>query len=207
MTQQINLLDRARMPVREWCSGKLLLSVGAMLVLGCGSFAGYETYALKALLAAGSGASAEPDLAAPHPLDGTLAELRDGVAANERLLRAVGSFTDLPQDNAARLRTLIAAMPARLWLAEVEFGVERGLRIAGGATSAQSLAAFAGRLGAEPAFRGLPLHVFALEPRKSEEAASDADADAPSTTSVAPVAHFGFVLSSVDASRTGNNTP
>jgi hypothetical protein len=205
MTQQINLLDRTLLPVREWCNARLLVGLGAALVLGCGAFAAYETHALNVLLVAGAGETAEPDLAAPHPLDDALAELQGRVASNERLLRAVGSFTDLPQDNAARLRTLIDAMPDSLWLREVEFSVERGLRIAGGATSAQSLAIFSGRLGVEPAFHGLPLHVFALEPR--EQAAPPADVDVLAATPVVPAGHFGFVLSSVDSARAGEPTP
>jgi hypothetical protein len=204
MTQQINLLDRALLPVREWCSAKLILGLGALLVLGSAAQLAYEQFALKSLLATEPAAATDAGIAAHHPLDAPLAELQARVAANERLLLAVGSFIDLPRDNAARLRSLIATMPGSLWLNEVEFNIDRGVRVAGGALDPQALAGFSGRLGAEPAFRGLPLHVFALQPGEHEVASVEADvaSGAPPTPP-----HYGFVLSSIDAERGPGRTP
>ena len=199
MTQQINLLDPALLPQRDWCNGKFIVGIGVTLTLGTLGHLAYEKSTLHSLLAS-TGAAPHPT-AAPtsDPLDAQLAELGASIATNERLLQAVGSFAELPQNNAARLRALFAALPDTLWLHEVEFGVERGVRIAGSALDANALARFAARLGALPAFHGLPLHVFALKPGERADAGSAVGSNG--TAPVAEPAHYGFLLSSVDAGR------
>ncbi len=197
MTQQINLFDPDLVPLRDWCSGKFVLGLTLALILGTAGHLAYERQALKALLASASAATDDTAITAADPQDASLAELKARVSANEHLLQAVGSFTDLPQDNAARLRSLIAAMPEALWLQEIEFSVERGVRIAGSALDAKALAGFSGRLGAQSAFRGLPLHVFALQPADG----SDVAAGAVGGARAAAPEHYSFLLSSIDGGR------
>ena len=79
------------------------------------------------------------------------------------------------------------------------------MRIAGSTLDAKALAGFSDRLGAQPAFRGLPLHLFALQAGESEPVG---DARAPDgTPAPAPLRHYGFLLSSIDASRAPGGTP
>ena len=91
-------------------------------------------------------------------------------------------------------------MPDTLWLQELEFNGERGLRIAGGATDAAALTTFAQRLGALPAFHGTPLQVFKIDPRAAPERTDTSSADAaPAIDERLP--HYAFVLSSFDAAE------
>lgn len=200
MTQQINFFDPALAPPRDWCNGRFVLGLALALALGIAGHQAYETQALKSILATGLAAPDDGGIAPDNGLDTPMAELKARVDANEHLLRAVGSFAELPQDNAARLRSLISVMPENLWLQEVEFSVERGLRISGSALDVKALAGFSGRLGALPAFKGLPLHLFALQPGEREDIAAAVGAEAIAAAT-APE-HYGFLLSSIDAGRT-----
>lgn len=205
MTQQINLLDPSLAPLRDWCNGKFVLGLGVALALGTAGHVAYESRALANFLASTLSAPQDSALASPDASDAPMAELKARVSANQNLLHAVGSFAELPSDNAARLRSLIGAMPDSLWLAEVEFSIERGVRIAGSTLDAKALAGFSDRLGAQPAFRGLPLHLFALQPGESEPVG---DARGPDgTPAPVPLRHYGFLLSSIDASRARGGTP
>lgn len=197
MTQQINLLDPSLVPLRDWCNGKFVLGLGLALTLGTAGHVAYETQALTSFLAKALPTVPDTDTAQQAQADAPLAELRARVNANQGLLQAVGSFAELPRDNATRLRALIAAMPDTLWLQEVEFSVERGVRISGSALDATALAGFSARLGGQPAFRGLPLHVFALQPEERNDGTATADAPARSAPQ-----HYGFLLSSIDAAHT-----
>lgn len=197
MTQQINLLDPSLLPARDWCDGRFVLGLALLLSLGSTAHLAYETHALERFLAH-AGSDAQDNATADASMtDAALAELQARVAANENLLQAVGTFAELPRGNAARLRDLIKAMPETLWLQEVEFSVERGVRIAGNALDAGALARFADRLGTQPAFQGLPLHLFALQPDVADATAGASDTVPAST----PPAHYGFLLSSIASGR------
>ncbi len=197
MTQQINLLDPDLVPTRDWCNGRFVLGLALVLAVGTAGHVAYEAQALRSYLAHAMSDAQDAGVASAETGDATLSELQARVSANENLLQAVGSFAELPRDNAARMRALIAAMPDTLWLQEVEFSVERGVRIAGSALDAKALAGFANHLGAQPAFRGLPLHLFALQPGERDETPTGTDA-AP-TAATPP--HYGFLLSSIDSAR------
>lgn len=205
MTQQINLLDASLVPPRDWCNGKFVLGLGLALAVGTAGHLAYESRALTHFLASTLSTAQDSEFAVPGAEDAPMAELRARADANQNLLQAVGSFAELPRDNAARLRSLIAAMPDSLWLQEVEFSIEKGVRIAGSALDAKSLAGFSDRLGAQPAFRGLPLHLFALQPGETEQLADARAADG--APAAAPLRHYGFLLSSIDASRAAGGTP
>ncbi|HEY6353573.1 MAG TPA: PilN domain-containing protein [Burkholderiaceae bacterium] len=195
MTQQINLIDGALLPAREWCDGRLLLCITASLLLGLAGLHAHERHQLARVVEAESARAGEPEPSTTRVDDASLISLQAQIAADERLLKALSGMTDLPRDNAPRLRQLFAAMPDSLWLREIEFSAEHAVRIAGGATQAEALAGFSNRLGQLPAFRALPLHVFVVKPRdRTAVAGSD-----ETTTSGAP--DYAFVLSSVDDGR------
>ena len=195
MTQQINLLDPALLPQRDWCNGRFILGLAAALSVVVGGQWGYERQAMAALLAASTPSTAvQADTAA---LDSEIAELHSQLAGSEALLRSAGGLAELPTSSAARVQALIDAMPQNLWLDEVEFGVNQRVRISGGVGDAAGLAAFSKRLGEATAYKGLPLRVVALEPQDSEVAER---AERP-TGLKAPLMNsaFHFVLSSTDS--------
>lgn len=195
MTQQINLLDAALLPQRDWCNGRFILGLAAALLVVVGGQWGYERQAMAALLAASTpSTAAQADTAA---LDSEIAELHGQLAGSEALLRSAGGLAELPTGSAARVQALIDAMPQNLWLDEVEFGVNQRVRISGGVGDAAGLAAFSKRLGEAIAYSGLPLRVVALEPQNSEVAER---AEKP-TGLKAPLMNsaFHFVLSSTDS--------
>ncbi|GEM_PF-2058778 len=194
--QQINLIDPALRVKRDWLAGRTIAGVAAALGLAVGAHGVLEQTRLSRLLASTSTAAPEPAASAePSATETELREARREIARGERLLQAVAGLTDLPHDNARRLRNLIGAMPDTLWLQELEFSGERGVRIAGGATNVAALASFAQRLGAQPSFQGAPLHVFKVDPRAAP-ARPDAEAAAPADEHAA---HYAFVLSTFDA--------
>lgn len=200
MTQQINLLEPALRPMRRW--GRDMLLAGAALAAAVLLHHQFERMALARVLAASGAAPGEATAA----VDTELQERQARLQRDDLLLKTVAGLIDLPHDSARRLRVLIAALPPDAWLTEVEFSGARGVRIAGGALDALSVAEFARRLGREPAFKGLPVQVFALDARAAETAAS-APSTTASTTASTPAeapegrlpAFHAFVFSSPDA--------
>lgn len=194
--QQINLIDLSLRTKRDWFTGRGIAAVTAGLAALVGAHAAFESTMLARVLAASIAAAP----VAEAPADGAPADeaqMLDSqrlVARGERLMQAVSALSDLPRGNAPRLRALVSVMPESLWLQEVEFNGERGVRIAGGATDAAALARFTERLGALPAFHGLPLLVFKVDPR---EAPQHQDGNASPAVDVRP-AHYSFVLSTFD---------
>jgi hypothetical protein len=208
MAQQINLLEPALLPKREWCTGRSVLVTAGLLGGAVVAHYSHENMALKRALAS---AAPAPSTAAStgtqgEPVDIQMRDSQLRLARSETLMKAVGALTDLPRDNARRMKTLFAAMPETVWLQEVEFSSERSVRIVGGATEPSALTGFSQRLGAAQAFHGLPLHVYALQPREAEpgaalpvDAAPAGDASAERGTATPAPTLYGFVLSSVDA--------
>lgn len=195
MTQQINLLDAALLPQRDWCNGRFIVGTGALWVALVGGQWVYEKHALTTLLAVS--APVESAMADTPAIDAEIAELSTQVAGGEALLRTAGGLTALPQESAARVQALIDAMPQNLWLDEVEFGTNQRVRITGGVGDAAGLAAFSQRLGASAAYNGLPLRVVALAPRENEALEPP---DKSATLKAPPMnTAFQFVLASTDA--------
>lgn len=195
--QQINLIDLSLRTKRDWFTGRGIAAVTAglaTLVVAHGAFE--STMLARSLVVASAAAPVAnaPADGAPSADDAQMLDNQRLVARGERLMQAVSALSDLPHDNAPRLRALVSVMPESLWLQEVEFSGERGVRVAGGATDAAALARFAQRLGALPAFHGLPLLVFKVDPR---EAPRRQDTDASLAVDVRP-AHYSFVLSTFD---------
>ena len=199
--QQINFIDPSLRVVRDWLGGRNIIAASVAMGVVVGGHWAYEQTMLSRLLknAVAAAPVADPaGNAVTGPDESQLQEAQRNIARGERLMQAVAGLTDLPHDNARRLRSLISAMPDSLWLQELEFNGERGFRIAGGATDASSLTTFAQRLGALPAFHGTPLQIFKIDPRAAPERADAASTDTPPAIDErAP--HYAFVLSSFDA--------
>ena len=191
MTQQINLLEPSLRPVRQWGRGRDVLMAGGALTAAVLLHYQFERLALAQVLAAAGPAPGEEAVA---PVDAEMQERQARLQGDEMLLKTAAGLIDLPRDSAQRLRVLIAALPPRAWLKEVEFSGARGVRIAGGALDALSVAEFSHRLGQAPAFKGLPVQVFTLDARGAEAGAGTA-ADAPESR---PPAFQNFVFSSLD---------
>lgn len=206
MTQQINLLEPSLLPKREWCTGRVIVAVVGVLSIAVGAHYMHESAGIKRALASGSPAPSDAAASGENsdPIEAQLREGQSRLARGEMLMKAVAGLTDLPRDNARRLQVLIAAMPDTVWLQEVEFSGERGVRIVGGATPSTALAGFSQSLGATKEFQALPLHVYALAPRDvhdSTAAQPPSAADTKDEHAPAPAPHYRFVLSSVDAER------
>ena len=202
MTQQINLLDPTLLPDRDWCNGRFIVGLGAVLALAIGGQWGYERWALTQVLASSAAAGAEATAAATASIDAEIAELNTQLAGGEALLRTAGGLVELPRDSATRIESLISAMPQNLWLDEVEFSANRRVRITGGVSNAAGLAAFSKRLGESSAYSGLPLRVVALEPRESDGPEAADSAGQTRTTPLNTVTYH-FVLASVEGDVAG----
>lgn len=194
MTQQINLLDPALLPAHDWCNGRFIVGLGAVLALATLGQWHYEKRALAALVAA-STPEEEPEVSTAT-IDAEIAALTAQLAGGQALLQVAGGLTELPHDSAARVRSLISAMPQNLWLDEVEFGVNKRVRISGGVGDAAGLATFSQRLGTSTAYSGLPLRVVALEPNDGE--APQRPESTVALTAPPMNSAFRFVLASTD---------
>jgi hypothetical protein len=193
MSQQINLIDPALRVKRDWLAGRLIVGVACLLGLLIGSHGLYEKTLLDRTIATSlaQATPAEPDTV---PQDASLQEALDRVARGERLLQALSGMTDLPRNNAQRLRNLIAALPENMWLQEVELTSGRGLRVVGGTTEATALTRFSARLGTQQDFQGSPLFVFKVEPRAVPKS-GDVHANDNAAPEQEPASHYSFVLS------------
>jgi MSHA biogenesis protein MshI len=197
MTQQINLLEPSLLPQREWFTGRTIVITLTLATAALAAHWWAEHSAMRQLLASSSTAPEAADPSASAPLDEVgqqLAQHQSRLARNELLMQAVAGLTDLPRNNAQRLRELVAALPETAWLQGVEFVGERGVRIVGGSTRAETLAGLAQRLNEIPAYRGVPLQVYALAQNEPEARSAEPAGSAPRAP--APL-HYGFVLSSV----------
>lgn len=199
--QQINLIDLSLRATRDWFNGRSIAALTVAFATLVGAHASFEAAMLSRAVAASIPAVPTEDGAAnATPVeDAQMLDDRRLVSRGERLMQAVSTLSDLPHDNAQRLRAIISALPETLWLQEVEFSGERGVRVSGGAIDATALSIFAKRLGALPSFRRLPLRIFKVEPR---EAPQRQDPITTASDTTPPVgerpAHYSFVLSTFD---------
>lgn len=170
MRHALNLIDQRLLPVPARPSAAALLALALLVVSSLAGHFGWERLQLAQTLALSGAddpvpsAEAAPDAEYDHALR--------ALQRDEVLRDALAGSTDLPQDSALRLRELLAELPDALWLVEVELSGQRGLRITGGALDSAALAAYAQRLGRLDAWRGTPLQVLNLEPRRDETAAA-----------------------------------
>ncbi|MDE2401083.1 MAG: PilN domain-containing protein [Burkholderiales bacterium] len=202
MRPQINLIDPSLRPKAERLSSKtaaLLLMLATGLL---GAHYSYERYQLGQTLAlarAQDASNAANPAPAPGDADAAFQASMSSVIRDELLRDGLSKLTDLPTDNAKLLANVITALPASLWLKEVQFVGKGGLRIVGGATDPSALAEYSDRLSKVPALQGLPVQVITLEPQAStEDDGAAAPASAPEPRAPLPK-YYHFVLATAAA--------
>lgn len=193
MSYQLNLIDERALPVPARPSVAAVLA----LALLCGGVGFAHLHWERAQLARSLAQPGADTVASGEeaPVDPAYDARLRLVQRDERLRDALAGFRDLPLDSAARLQQLAAALPDALWLTDVQLSGSRGVRIAGGALEPAALAAYATRLGQVPAFSGLPMQAFSVEPTHDEAARRDAG-DPTSAAATAHTAQHHFVLTS-----------
>lgn len=197
---QVNLIDPTLLPqVERFSARTMAVSATAAMVLLGGHYA-YERVRLNQTLEAAkaqeaSQAEATASADAP-PVDAALEALKRQVMRDEFLRDALSRLTDLPTDNARMLSSVAGALPASVWLKEVDFTAKGGVRIVGGATEPGALSTYADSLSRVPELHGLPVQIMSLEP----QARTTLDDQAEATP--AP-AHFHFVLTTASAAPLG----
>lgn len=203
MSYQLNLIDERLLPVPQRPSVAAVLAVAVLCGIGGVVHLHWERSQLARSLAqpgAESLATSEE-----VPLDPVYETRLRQLQRDERLRDALAGFSDLPQDSAARLRQLAAALPDALWLTDVQFSGSRGVRIAGGALDTAALAAYATRLGQVPAFSGLPLKALSVEPARDDNAAAESG-DGAAPPPATRVVHHHFVLTSGPMAAADNDS-
>ena len=170
MKQQLNLIDIKLLPVAARPSVATLLCVVATATAALVAHYGWERAEFNRTLlrsASEPAAAANPAAAAGAP-DTAQQALRLEVERDELLLEGLARASDLPTESVGQLRQVAAALPAALWLVEVELSGRSGLRIAGGTLEVADLSAYARRLGEISSFKGRSLQTLTLEPRRPE---------------------------------------
>jgi Tfp pilus assembly protein PilN len=181
--QNVNLLDLRLVPAAPSVSppmallGVAVLAGAALAVLVHGST---EQRLLNQALAAldasqaqtqtaatPDGAATGPDAAAhgsaSNPAHAAQDALRQSVAQREALLAALQRESPGPSHPAQTLNSVLQALPANVWLNELELHGASSLRIAGGTLDPHALAQYAHQLARAPALRGTSLKTVRLE--------------------------------------------
>lgn len=198
MTQQINLIDASALAGRDPLSAlNIAIAIGVSALALVGHYS-YEQWRSQRAIAASAAAeqNAQASTAAAGQVSEQLAQLQAQIAADDQLRQAEAALLDPPKDCAPRLQALVAAMPASLWLRQVEFAGARNVRIAGSSLRSADVASYAQTLGGHAAFSGLPVRVLSFERREvTQEAAEGADSGLP------PVkwAAYDFEVSSLES--------
>lgn len=197
MTQQINLIDASALGGRDPLSGLNIVVTLGLAALVMVAHYSYEQWRWQRVTAATTEAEvqAQASSTAATQASDQLAQLQAQITADDQLRQAEAALLDPPKDCAVRLQALVAAMPASLWLRQVEFAGARNVRIAGSSLRSADVSDYAQALGSKPAFSGLPVRVLTLDRREVvEEAVETADGNQP------PVkwAAYDFEVSSLD---------
>lgn len=197
--QNVNLLDRRFLPQEplfKSAAAMAVLAAAALAVVGHGLFEQERTRGALAALAQSSAAAAPAAQGASTGIGtgeaaattaaqaGELSRLRAQLAAREALLAALKSEPAMPAAPSQTLRQITFALPATMWLTEIELHGARELRIAGGTLDPLALAEFARRLAQAETLRGVGLQTVRLEPETAEPGADSASTAAPTHTFV-----------------------
>jgi Tfp pilus assembly protein PilN len=190
--QNINLLDPRLVPAAPSVSQPVALLGAAALVcaaIGVGVHGHVEQRLLAQALAAQDHAQAQAQIvlanaSATGPGGATTAansggasgatgaaanpsavqdSLRQTVAQREALLAALQRESPGPSHPAQTLNSVVQALPANVWLNELELQGEQRLRITGGTLDPQALAQYAHQLSRAPSLRGTALKTVRLE--------------------------------------------
>jgi hypothetical protein len=173
--QNINLVEARLLPPLRVVSGLRLATLvlaGALLVFG---HWGFERLALARSMAAANAADSTDSNTTNTDGNDGLADLRERVAQREAL-RDLLAADQLPQQPAVLLLAVIEALPATLWLTEIDIARERTLRISGGALAVSALDPFTERLAQVALLRGVPINTVRLEPADTQGEAQEARA-------------------------------
>lgn len=202
--QQINLIDQTALAGRDPLSGiNIVIGLGVLALALVGHYS-YEQWRWQRVSAAAVAAeqSAQAGTAAAEQVNAQLAQLQAQIAADDQLRQAEAALLDPPKDCAARLQALVSAMPATLWLRQVEFAGARDVRIAGSSLRSADVAGYAQALGGQPAFSGLPVRVLSFERREMTQERPDGE---PADADKGPLkwAAYEFEVSSLDQKSAG----
>ena len=182
--QHVNLIDERLLPTRQLLSGARVIAIGVLGLLLVGGHAVVESQRYAQL---NTDAAA---LAATAAVDGGETDdtaIQAQISRRQALRDLLAKVEQRPFDSAALLRQVVAALPERVWLTEIDVLGTQGLRIAGAAIDSAALNAFAERLGRIESLRGVPIQTLRIEPLKT-------DADDGATAK--PAAAHAFVLAS-----------
>jgi Tfp pilus assembly protein PilN len=171
MRPQINLIDPTLLPKVERFSSRTVALVTLVATTALGIHYSYERLQLSKTMALAKAQEGEhPEANTPDaPLADAALEARKRTITREEALRdGLAKLTDLPTDNSKMLSSVIAALPASLWLKEVDFVAKGGIRIVGGAVDPSALAEYSDSLSKVAAMHGLPVQVVTLEPQANE---------------------------------------
>lgn len=192
--QNVNLIDRALIPREPLVPLRVVLVGLACMALAVGVHALLEQHWATRALALDVPAAEDTSAAGEGVADAASMRL---VATRGALLAALERESGLANP-AETFRAIVGALPATMWLTEVELSGARGLRIAGGSLDAQAVGEFARRLaGPLPGTAVATLRLEAQTTAPTDESAPAAAAPAP-----APVVHH-FVLATPQAQADG----
>lgn len=204
-SQYINLVDAKLLRVRERLSGVVLLSVMAAGVTLVGLHYAVEKYRLQRELTAMATQSTLAETAtAPVGLPAAFVSKQEQLKREETLREALNQGGDLPGQSGALLSAVAQALPASMWLTDLQVLGAKSLVIAGGSLERPALASFAQRLEASDALKGTPIGIVQFEPRAGRNDASDGSGASDDAlqgsrdeAAAAPVVtHFSFILAS-----------
>jgi Tfp pilus assembly protein PilN len=179
--QNVNLLDPRLVPAAPSASQPMaLLGVAALAcaAIGVGVHGHVEQRLLAQALAAqdpaqaqsaqANGSDTSPGVAAAAT--GAVASaaaaqesLRQTVAQREALLAALQRESPGPSHPAQTLNSVVQALPANVWLNELELQGAHHLRIVGGTLDPHALAQYAHQLSRAPSLRGTALKTVRLQ--------------------------------------------
>ncbi|MES2886431.1 MAG: PilN domain-containing protein [Pseudomonadota bacterium] len=204
-SQYINLVDAKLLKVRERLSGVVLLSVMAAGVTLVGLHYAVEKYRLQREVTAMATQSTLDEAAtAPVGLPAAFLSKQEQLKREETLREALNQGGDLPGQSGALLSAVAQALPASMWLTDLQVLGAKTLVIAGGSLERPALASFAQRLEASDALKGTPIGIVQFEPRAGRNdggdgagASDDALQEARDDAAAAPVVtHYSFTLAS-----------
>ena len=196
MTQQINLIDQTLRQGRDWANGVMVLGVLATATaLVAGHFV-YERLGWQKATAEAAQADAarEASAAIVQQVASQLDQVQAQLAADDQMRRAAAAMVDPPQNCVQRFEQLIAAMPATMWLEDVEFYGARGVHLVANSLHTADLARYADTLSSAKAFSGLPVEILSIERKEF------ADSDAPDVSAVKPklAPYYAFELAGTE---------
>ncbi len=181
--QNVNLLDARVVPAATGVSQPMALLGAAALAcaaVAVGVHGSVEQRLLKQALAAQDQAQAQTQSAQANavtsnpdgtgPAGGIAAgtptaqdTLRHTLAQREALLAALQRESPGPSHPAQTLNSVVQALPATVWLNELELRGQHHLRITGGTLDPHALAQYAHQLARAPSLRGTALKTVRLE--------------------------------------------